>query len=124
MILYLFLFSVFIIALTLLSLIFVILYQIRPVFEEHGTIVEIVLLKHKKTGTRQGIYVNYYLYFTYLYHPQFVQFGLPRVMRSNEFHLILAHVDVICCISYLQVLTIVQILFNLHRKLFCKICNI
>lgn len=78
MILYLFLFSVFIIALTLLSLIFVILYQIRPVFEEHGTIVEIVLLKHKKTGTRQGIYVNYYLYFTYLYHPQFVQFGLPK----------------------------------------------
>ncbi|KAH1259103.1 Flowering time control protein FCA [Glycine max] len=28
--------------------------EIRPVFEEHGTIVEIVLLKHKKTGTRQG----------------------------------------------------------------------
>lgn len=118
-------FFVFVIPLTrLFFFIFVILYQICTVFEEHGTIVEIVLLKHKKTGTRQGICVNYYLYFTYLYHPQFVQFGLPRVMRSNEFHLILAHVDVICCISYLQVLTIVQILFNLHRKLFCKICNI
>ncbi|KAH1195699.1 Flowering time control protein FCA [Glycine max] len=28
--------------------------EICTVFEEHGTIVEIVLLKHKKTGTRQG----------------------------------------------------------------------
>ncbi|QCD98302.1 CUG-BP- and ETR3-like factor [Vigna unguiculata] len=28
--------------------------EIRPVFEEHGTIVEVVLLKDKRTGVRQG----------------------------------------------------------------------
>lgn len=30
-------------------------FQIRPVFEEHGTIIEVVLLKDKRTGVRQGI---------------------------------------------------------------------
>ncbi|WVZ07303.1 hypothetical protein V8G54_020649 [Vigna mungo] len=28
--------------------------EIRPVFEEHGTIIEVVLLKDKRTGVRQG----------------------------------------------------------------------
>jgi len=82
----------------------VIPFQIRPVFEEHGTIVEVVLLKDKRTGVRQGIYSNYYLY-----HPHFVRFGLPMTVRSREFNLILAFVYIICSILYLQVLTLGQI---------------
>jgi hypothetical protein len=29
--------------------------QIRPVFEKHGNVVEVVILKDKRTGQQQGI---------------------------------------------------------------------
>lgn len=48
-------------------------------FEGHGTIIEVVLLKDKRTGARQGINIEYYLYYQ-----QFVQFGFPRVARRYE----------------------------------------
>lgn len=37
---------------------FLIFNQIRLVFEGHGTIVEVVLLKDKRTGSRQGTHVE------------------------------------------------------------------
>lgn len=40
---------------SLLYIYLVCLNQIRLVFEGHGTIVEVVLLRDKRTGERQGI---------------------------------------------------------------------
>lgn len=40
---------------SLLYIYLVCLNQIRPVFEAHGTVVEVVLLRDKRTGERQGV---------------------------------------------------------------------
>jgi hypothetical protein len=37
---------------------FLIYNQVRLVFEGYGTVVEVVLLRDKKTGARQGIYIE------------------------------------------------------------------
>lgn len=34
-----------------------IICQIRPLFEQHGNVVEVALIKDRKTGQQQGSYV-------------------------------------------------------------------
>lgn len=45
------------------------LHQIRPVFEEHGNVVEVVILKDKRTGQQQGIVMLFLWRFLIYYYP-------------------------------------------------------
>lgn len=41
-------------------------HQIRPVFEEHGNVVEVVILKDKRTGQQQGtVMIDIYSFYQY-----------------------------------------------------------
>lgn len=61
---------------------FIIFFQIRPLFEEHGNVIEVASIKDKKTGQPQGMHEFCFIVRYFLLYLSYFRFA-ERLIGAN-----------------------------------------